>query len=152
MARTRRAGARGTRRSSGIESGVSWATKPSGVTIDSVGIDAGSGTITLTELNYLNGSAGYIVGNPTAGKLMVSGVSYWAGATLSIVTGLTALETFVGTIIQSAASTNPLTVYASNINTIAGRCSVAIRYDMGVTAAAPAIAGGCTVGWIAIGT
>ena len=151
MPRTRRHSARGTRRSSGIESGVSFATNPSGVTIGSVGIDAGSGTIILAELNYLNGSAGYIVGNPTAGKLMVSGVSYWAGATLSIVTGLTALETFIPTIIQGVVSTNPLTVYASKINTIAGRCSVAMRYEMGVSAGAPAMAG-CSIGWIAIGT
>jgi len=157
MARTRRANARGTRRSSGIESGVSFGTNPSGVTIGSVGIDVGSGLITLAQLNYLDGLAAYNVGHVSSGKLMTSGVSAYTGSTLSIVTGLTTLEIFVGSLLVGAASTNPLTMYASNINTIAGSCSVAVRYDMGIEAAgAPACytnaANGCTVEWIAIGT
>ena len=156
MARTRRAKARGTRRSSGIESGVSFGTNPSGVTIGSVGIDVGSGNITLDQLNKLNGLTTYNVGNIAAGKLMTSGVSAYTGTTLSIVTGLSTLEVFVGSLLVGASSSNPLTMYASNINTVAGSCSVGIRYNMGIEAGAPACytdaANGATVMWIAIGT
>jgi len=152
MARTRRAGARGTRRSSGIESGVSWATKPSGVTIDTSGINAGAGLITLTELNRLNGATGYSIGNAAAAKLCVSGESVWAGTTLNLATGLTTISQIICNIVNEGASTQPLEVRVQEIN--GGGASAAIYLSLreaGVSLASVTVAPGCSIAFIAFG-
>ena len=155
MARTRRAGARGTRLSSGIESGVSWTTKPSGVTIDTSGINAGAGLLTLTELNRLNGATGYSIGNAAAAKLCVSGVSYWAGTTLNLHTGLTTISQIICSIVNEGVSTKPLEVRVKEIN--GSGVSAAIYLTMGqvgfgVSLASTIVAPGCSIAFIAFGS
>jgi len=151
MARTRRANARGTRRSSGIESGVTWATNPSGVTIDGTGINAGD-LLSLAELNYLNGSVGYVMGNATAGKLITSGVSYWAGTTLTLATGLTTISSIICSIINEGNSTQALEVKLHGIN--GGAASAAIyttQWSTGVSITSTTNAPGCSIAFIAFG-
>ena len=154
MARSRLPNARGTRRSSGIESGVSWATKPSGVTIDGTGINAGAGLLSLTELNKLNGSIGYVIGNAAAGKLCTSGVSYWAGVTLTLATGLTTISSLICSVINEGTdSTQALEVNLHGIN--AGAASAAIyttQWSTGVSIAGLLRAPGCSIAFIAFGT
>ena len=156
MARTRRANARGTRRSSGIESGVTWVTRPSGVTIDSAGINAGSGLLTLAEINSLNSAAGEIVGNAAAGYLVGSGVSYWAGTTLSLSTGLTTISQIGCAIINDGVSTKGLSLKIANI--AADRVDAAIYHSLGtpsagggVSLASTTVAPGCSIAFIAFG-
>ena len=155
MARTRRPLARGTRRSSGIESGVTWATNPSGVTVDNQGITTGTGLISTAELDYLTGSVGYSVGNPAAAKLCVSGVSYWAGTTVTLVTGLTAISSLITSVINNGAGTYQLFVYTGNINAVAGYASASLRYSLGAAGSSIAsldVAPGCSIAFVAFGT
>ena len=155
MARTRRPLARGTRRSSGIESGVTFGTNPSGTTIDNQGITTGTGLISTTELNYLNGAVGYTVGNSAAANLLVSGVSYWAGATVTLVTGLTAISSIVGGIVNDSVGSSALLVAFSNVNNNPGCASASIRYnidDAGSSIASLDVAPGCSIAFVAFGT
>uniref|UniRef100_A0A6M3IEQ8 Uncharacterized protein n=1 Tax=viral metagenome TaxID=1070528 RepID=A0A6M3IEQ8_9ZZZZ len=155
MARTRRPLVRGTRRSSGIESGVTWATNPSGVTIDNQGITTGTDLISTAELDYLTGSAGYVIGNPAAAKLCVSGVSYWAGTTITLVSGLTAISSLITTVINNGAGTQPLIVNTGNVNNNPGCASASLRYSLGgdgSSIASLVIAPGCSIAFIAFGT
>jgi len=152
MPRTRLPKARGTRRSSGVESGVTWVTRPSGVTVDTSGINAGAGLLTLAELNRINGAAGYIVGNATAGKLVTSGVSYWAGTTLNLATGLTTISQIICGVINDGASTKALNIKLQDIN--GSGASAALYFSLatgGVSMASVVIAPGCSIAFIAFG-
>jgi len=152
MPRTRLPKARGTRRSSGVESGVTWVTRPSGVTVDTSGINAGAGLLTLAELNRINGAAGYIVGNATAGKLVTSGVSYWAGTTLNLATGLTTISQIICGVINDGASTKGLNIKLQDIN--GSGASAALYFSLGpggVSMASTVIAPGCSIAFIAFG-
>jgi len=155
MARTRRPLARGTRRSSGIESGVTFATNPSGTTIDNQGITTGTGLISTAELDYLTGSVGYLVGNPAAAKLCVSGVSYWAGATVTLVTGLTSIGSIITSVINDGAGTKALDVKIMNVNNNPGCASAILHFSQaagGATLASLGQAPGCSIAFIAFGT
>ena len=157
MARTRRPLARGTRRSSGIESGVTFATNPSGVTVDNQGITTGTGLISAAELDYLTGSVGYSVGNPAAAKLCVSGTSYWAGTTVTLVTGLTTIDNIICNVVQdvAAAVTQALMARVWNINNNAGCASAMLVYNpqgAGASIATLVIAPGCSIAFMAFGT
>jgi len=155
MTRTRRPSARGTRRSSGIESGVTWASNPSGVTIGTAGLETVSGLITPTELNYINGSAGYSIGNTAAGKLVTSGVTYYTGTTKTIFTGLSTITALNTCVINEGAGSQPFTVKLSSVNTPAGQASAQLRYSLGSgggTVPSLAQAPGVSIAWIAFGT
>ena len=155
MARTRRPLARGKRRSSGIESGVTFATNPSGVSIDNQGITTGTGLISAAEFDYLTGSVGFSVGNPTAAKLLVSGVSYWAGVTVTLVTGLSSIDALVGSLINDGIGSSSLLVVTSNINNNPGYASASLRYnidDSGSSIASLDVAPGCSIAFVAFGT
>lgn len=152
--RTRRPKARGTRNSSGVISGVSWATNPSGVTIDQYGITIDTGSIAQAELEYLDGAAGYVVGSATAGKLCVSGVSYWAGTTVVLTTGLTVLDQIIAfPLIESAVVTQAL--YVNMQKDGQQGASAALNYNpqgAGASLATLAIAPGCSISFVAFGT
>jgi len=156
--RTRRPLARGTRDSSGIQSGVTWATNPSGVTMDYQGITTGTGLITAAELDYLTGSTGYTVGNPAAAKLCVSGISSYAGATVTLNTGLTAIESIITSVLYNggaAAVTQAMTVLTSNLNNNPGCASACLQFSLGsLGATTPDITqgAGCSIAFIAFGT
>ena len=155
MARTRRPLARGTKSSSGIESGVTWATNPSGVTMDYQGITTSAGLITAAELDYLTGAVGYVTGNPAAAKLCVSGVSYWAGTTVTLNTGLTSIDHIMTCVINDGIGTQPLIVHTSNVNNNPGCASASLWYNLGtagVSLARMIIAPGCSISFIAFGT
>uniref|UniRef100_A0A6M3JVW5 Uncharacterized protein n=1 Tax=viral metagenome TaxID=1070528 RepID=A0A6M3JVW5_9ZZZZ len=155
MARTRRPLARGTRRSSGIESGVTFATNPSGVTVDNQGITTGTGLISTAELDYLTGSAGYTIGNPAAAKLCVSGVSAWAGTTVTLVTGLTAISSLITSVYSTSTVSQALSVITLNINNNPGCASAAIQFSLGTLGATNALTAestGCSIAFIAFGT
>lgn len=155
MARTRRPSGRGSRFTSGIVSGVSLGTNPSGVTIDQYGITIDTGSIAQAELEYLDGAAGYLVGNAASGKLVVSGVSYWAGTTVTLVTGLSSITSLVCSVIADGAVTQAFTVKTSNINNNAGCASAILQFSLGTAGASYPLIGqapGCSIAFIAFGT
>jgi len=156
--RTRRPQARGTRYLSGVNSGVSWATIPSGVTFDQYGLTTDSTQIAQAELDFLDGLGAYPVGNATVNKLLVSGVSHWASDDeVLLTTGLSAIESIVGTVIcESVATTMPFRVtFGGLTKVVAGSVSAHIEYDpLGAGAATPNVdvAPGCSIAFMAIGT
>ena len=155
MPRQRRPSARGTRDSSGVLSGVTWATNPSGVSVDANGISTASGLVSLVELNYLNGAAGSAIGNATAAKLLVSGVSNWAGTTLTLTSGLSSIDAITVSVIDTVGSTQALYAVTSLINNTSGSCSASLRYSMGSAGsalAALAYAPGCSIAFMAFGS
>ena len=155
MTRTRRPLGRGTRFTSGMLSGVTLVTDPSGVTIDYQGITTSAGLVSGTELIYLNGAVGYSVGNASAAKLCVSGVSYWAGTTVTLVTGLTAIESLICSVIADGAVSQAFTVKTSNINNNAGCASALLQFSLGTAGGTmPLIdqSPGCSIAFIAFGT
>jgi len=154
MARQRRVDSRGTRRSSGIESGVTWASNPSGVTIGTAGLETASGLITPTELNYINGSVGYVIGNTAAGKLLTSGVTNWSGNTIALATGLSTIEGFTAEVRDEGTSIYALVVHAWNLSTPNG-VSAGIYFkssETGGGSLAITQAPGCSIAWMAHGT
>ena len=92
---------RGTRRYKGVQSGVTWATFVSGVTIDKQGMDSGGGT----QLKFNAGNTA------------------WAGASLTISHGFGTLTGFSGTLAVTGA-TQPAVVIMQD-NGISGGVSVA---------------------------
>jgi len=140
MARTRKPLGRGSRFISGKMSGVTYVTNPSGVTIDQYAVVTPSG---------------YPVANATNGKICVSGVSYWAGTTVSLVTGLSSIDALMATIINDGAGTYPLSVVTYDVNTVAGYASAALNYNpqgAGASLATLVIAPGCSIAFMAFGT
>ena len=142
MARTRRPSARGTRNSSGILSGVTWATNPSGTTIDQYGI----------QNQY-----GYLISNAVDAKLCVSGVSAWSGDTVTLVTGLTSISSIMTSVYSTSTVSQALFVVTSNINNNPGCASAAIQFSLaGLGATTPygaaGQATGCSIAFIAFGT
>jgi len=156
MARTRRPLARGTTFWSGTNAGVSVGTTPSGVTFDQYGFTTNSAQIDQTELDMLDGIAAYPVGNATAGKLVVSGASKWAGTTVSLVTGLTTVDQLMVTLISESSATHLLHIVTGLPDAVPGYVSAAIRYNPNGAgssiATSAAVAPGCTIAFIAMGS
>ena len=117
---------RGTRRYKGIQSGTTWATTLSGVTIDNHGIDCGGGT----QLKWNAGS------------------SAWAGTSLSITHGFTTLTGFSGIFCETGCTMPPVIV--SQDNGISGGVSLAVYHA--TTSALTIMDSGGTVFWTAAGS
>jgi len=153
MPRTRRPKARGTRNPSGIQSGVSWATIPSGVTFDQYGFVTDSTTIAQTELDLLDGLAAFPIGNAVVNKLCVSGVSYWSGTSVHLVTGLTTLDQLVTTLISEGGATH--SIYIVTEESLEGYVTAALNYSpngAGSSICTLAVAPGCSIAFIAFGS
>lgn len=118
---------RGTRRYKGVQSGTTWATTISGVTIDGHGIDCGGGT----QLLFNAGSVA------------------WAGTTLNVTHGFSTLYGFSASVQQDAGSgvSAPATPWLQ-YTSVSGGVSLAFR---SITNNAILGTGG-TVKWIAFGT
>jgi len=154
--RTRRPWVRGTRYWSGTNSGVSIGTTPSGVTIDQYGITTNSTQIDATELDYLDGIAGYSISNASANKLLVSGTSAWlAEEEVRLVTGLTTVDALIASVVNVGGPTQAIYVQTKTNLVAAGYVSASLRYDpLGSGAATPdaTIAAGCSITFLAIGS
>lgn len=125
MPRARGTG-RGTRRYKGVQSGVTIATIPSGVTITVAGINAGGGT--LLQHN--------------------AGNSAWAGASLSITHGFTTLTGFSSSFFETGCTMPPTIVHQDN--GISGGVSLCVYHC--TTSALTIMDSGGTVFWNAWGT
>ena len=90
MARGRHpASARGQRYQA-VWSGTTLAVNPSGVTIDSQGINIGGNLISTTELGYLDGITQYtLLHTPLAGYDTTCAEVAWAGTSVGIKPGFT---------------------------------------------------------------
>lgn len=143
MARTR------FKKSAAGISGVTFATIPSGVTIDANAIN----NVSTTEFDKLNGitAYGYPVGYASASGCSVSGgSSAWAGTTLSVNHGMgTDLKGF------SVCQYNPSGVSVNQIqisypSPVPGSVSVALVAMNQLGGASTATSGG-TIYWVAFG-
>ena len=125
MPRSRGAG-RGTRRYKGVQSGVTWATIPSGATITTAGADFGGGTL----LQWHGGN------------------SAWAGTSLSIAHGFTTLTGFSAGYCETGCTMPPVIV--TQDDGTAGTVALAVYHA--VTSALTIMDSGGTVFWTACGT
>lgn len=125
MPRSRGAG-RGTRRYKGEQSGVTWATIPSGTTITTAGVDFGGGTL----LQWHGGN------------------SAWTGSSLTISHGFTTLTGFSPSFFETGCTMPPTIVCQDN--GISGGVSLAVCHC--TTSALTVMGSGGTVFWTACGT
>ncbi len=92
MARSKNPGKRKNRIWTEI-SGTTLSTLPSGVTIDSSGLITAAGTVSPTELSYLDGAGGDVLACDKGTGFSITGASVpWAGTTLQIDHGFTTLQ------------------------------------------------------------
>ncbi len=97
MARKRKPNSRKNRIWTEI-SGTTLSTLPSGVTIDSSGIITAAGTVSPTELSYLDGAGGDVLANDYGTGFSITGASVpWAGVSIIASHGFTTLQGFVAT-------------------------------------------------------
>ena len=96
---------RGTRIGGGVITGATIATYPSGVTLDDQGIHYSSGSfISPTEVGYLDGAGGSVIGGTGTGSVITAGTTLsTTGGTISIATGLTTISAFI----PSGGTTRP---------------------------------------------
>ncbi len=93
----RRGVGRGTRHGKGIQSGSTFTTMPSGVTLSAQGISGSSGVISPTALGNLDSLAGPAIGGVSlSGLMMATNLSHWGGTPVAIATGLSTVLTFTG--------------------------------------------------------
>uniref|UniRef100_A0A6M3JTR4 Uncharacterized protein n=1 Tax=viral metagenome TaxID=1070528 RepID=A0A6M3JTR4_9ZZZZ len=154
MARSRNPNKRKTRIWSEI-SGTTLSTLPSGVTIDNSGIITAAGTVSPTELSYLDGAAGDVVAYTSApGYVIVSGTTIWKGTTIQLSHGLTTLTSLIATY-HTATQATAVSAHAHIIRSAGGDTNgtvSAVVTRMTAAAMTPEIAlGGGSVSWIAFG-
>jgi len=102
----RRGPGRGTRLGKGVISGSTYTTMPSGTSISALGISGSSGTISPTQLGYLDSLAGPVVGGVSlSGLLMSANITHWAGTPVLIATGLSTVLSFEGNYRVSSTTT-----------------------------------------------
>ncbi len=109
MARKRKPNSRKNRIWTEI-SGTTLSTLPSGVTIDSSGIITAAGTVSPTELSYLDGAGGDVLANDYGTGFSITGASVpWAGVTIIANHGFTTLQGFVATYssVNGASAVSP---------------------------------------------
>jgi len=100
-------------------------------------------------------SGGYFVENPSAVKQLVSGVSYWAGTTVTLVTGLNTISSIIPAVINNGAGTKALAVKLMYVNNNPGCASAILHFSQavgGATLASLEQAPGCSIAFIAFGT
>ena len=145
-----------------VISGTTWASQPSGTTIDYQGVTArqfGDGTSTLVAADLVNlaSIAGPAIGATSQSALLVSAdVTNWAGASVAIDTGLTTILSFQGTYRttdavadNSAVSTYQGVQYFPSAT--AGIVTAAI-YAQAVAGTLAIAGAGGSISWMAIGT
>ena len=100
-------------------------------------------------------SGGYFVENPSAVMQIVSGVSYWAGTTVTLVTGLNTISSLLCSVIADGAVSQAFTVKTMNINNNAGCASALLQFSLGTGGGTMPLIGqspGCSIAFIAFGT
>ena len=148
--RRRGTDARGTRLQTTL-SATTFAITPSGVTIDSQGINISGTLLSLTELGYLSGLAGYpLAHSALSGYDTTAGIDTWAGTSLNIKPGFTTLVSFIANFVRNdAAGVSPPTGIE---HLIAGTEVTVGLYTMDPTLATMALyKSGGSVSWWAIG-
>ena len=154
MARSRSAVKRQTRFWDQI-SGCTLATLESGVTISSQGIIVAAGTVSPTELSYLDGAAGDVVAyTSAAGYEITAGVAYWSGTSIRINVGLSTVAAFMGNLYYSASDTAPVSAPGSVIwqDGVTDQTVTAAIYVNGLNGAKAFHAAGGSIYWMAFGT
>jgi len=152
MARKKKTGTRHGSSTYQQLSATTFQTIGSGVTICEQGILYNSTTgITPTELGYLDGATGYAVGNSTAGYLISGGSAAWAGASISIATGLTTILALVGGQGDVSGASAASLEWVHNTGLAAGTVTAALMATDGASSVLVAASGG-SLQWIAFGT
>ena len=151
MARKTRAGMKKLNRTWSTESAVTFATIPSGVTINNSHIN----DITVAELDYLDGAGGPVVSNPhsVAGNMISFSTSAvtWAGASVSVASashGLTTLLSFNA--IYTDGDTASVATCRFHYTPSGVSIDVIAQTLLGGTTTIPASSGG-TIQWQAFG-
>jgi hypothetical protein len=154
MARSRRDGGRGSRVQT-IYSGTTLATNPSGVTVDSTGINAAGTAISLTELGYIDNLAGYPLSyTSAAGYDTTAGMKTWAGSSIGIKPGFTTnmLATICAFVKNDAAVASP-PIMIEQILTAGGLAVTVGLYTLNPsTATVRLYPSGGSIAWFAIGS
>lgn len=153
--KNRRGPGRGTRMGKGIQSGSTWVTMPSGVTMSALGISGSSGVISPTALGRLDSLAGPAIGGVSLSALLMStNITDWAATPVAIVTGLSSVLTFTGLYRVDALRSLPLTS-TSTLGVIWKQSGTPGTVTASVyTTAATGVAiqqGGGSISWIAMG-
>ena len=140
--------ARGSRfqKSLGGISGTTFATIPSGVTIDANGIN----DVSVAELDYLDGAAGYLVTYSAAGYKVSGGSAAWAGATLSVLTGMTTNLLGFGATHYDPGAVSCFQAIIFKPSPVSGGVSLILNGMTAAGAVSLAVSGG-TVYWTAFG-
>lgn len=139
--------ARGTRfpRSKNV-SGVTLATIPSGVTIDANAIN----NVSVAELEYLNGTAGYLVTYSSAGYKVSGGSSAWAGTTLNITHGMNTDLLGFGATHYNPSGVSVFQPLIFRPSPVPGAVSLTLQGMISTGAVSMAVSGG-TIYWTAFG-
>ena len=167
MARSRSSGKRKTRIWAEI-SGTTLSVIPSGVTIDSSGINVAGTALSTTELGYVNNLANSAVGNGlgTGASLMEYGVADKAnnailtngasnvlGITLTNISSLTSV---VGTLQNISTGTSTAVTSGASVVHVEFTTSAATFFVFslvnGITLTAVDVDDGVSVAWMAFGT
>jgi len=156
MARSRNPNKRGTRLWSPI-SGTTFYTQPSGVTIDSTsGFAVAAGTVSPTELSYLDGASGDILACDKGTGFSLTGASVpWAGTTLQASHGFTVLQgvNAIYSTETNASGISPVTCHI--VQSVGGDVNSTVSIVAKVISNAGAVnilaASGGTVFWMAFG-
>ena len=152
MPRKKRGGTRPSR-TMGLVAGTSVGTHPSGVTLTEAGLGYdGTTSISPTEVGYLDGAGGNVVGSTAAGFMVSGGSRSYAGASIGIQTGLTSVIAFFASagIVSGASAVACEWVHSVAAGTGGG--VTAILWANGINGVAQAESSGVSLTWIAFGT
>ncbi len=154
----RRGIGRGTRHGKGVQSGSTFTTMPSGVTMSSQGISGSSGVISPAILGTLDSLAGPVIGGVSlTGLLVASNLTHWGGTPILIATGLSNILTFSGSYRVSATTSLPYVGSVSGIFTVTSKpTGTAGEVTAALYVTSPAGVGlkqsGGSLSWLAFGT
>ncbi len=135
-------------------SATTFQTIASGVTLCEKGIEySGNTAITPTELGYLDGIGGPVLGNPSAaGNLFSGGTVVWSGSTESVNSTTHGLTTLLAFTTQFVDHSTSRAARCRVINHPSGvSMDVVAQTVLGGTTTIPASAGG-TIQWMAFGS
>ncbi len=154
MARKKKAGVRHGSHTYQQLSATTFQTINSGVTLVEKGIEySGNTAITPTELGYLDGAGGSVLGHPsTVGQLVSGGTVVWSGATESVNStthGLTTLLSFNAQYVDYSGESVALCRVAYHPTGVS--VDVIAQTILGGSTDIPASSGG-TIQWIAFGS
>ncbi len=155
MARGRNPNKRGTRWW-GPQSGTTFFTQPSGVTIDNTGIAVNAGNISVLELSYLDGAGGDVVASDAGTGMSLTGASVaWAGTTLQVSHGFSVLQGITAIFSGPTAATGTSPINCHIIQSTGGDAnstvSVVALTTFNSGASTKLHDGGATIFWTAFG-